>query len=282
MGIYAYWEALKRPPAYLTLIVTSWAKYQDINKIGIINQNNASRYVGGYYNLPKLWQFSLPKQSDAISAAVLYSRGGLFLDVDTVLVNESSRKIIESLSSVSSGDKFRLYGVPEKGSMHIAVIGASKNSSIANHWVKEISQILPESNGSGPWNHLGNAILEPKYRSLSDKSVFEIIDLYKSGVIAEKYNSGINLRNDQIDSRALYENYWFSDLSDNSASNEVKKILDVPDGIVMLHNSWTPAWFSDLDMNEVLESKCLLGRLLKEISLPEYYDAVEEVLMYGQ
>lgn len=282
MGIFAYWEALGRPPAYLTLIVTTWAKYQDLDSINIINKNNAAEYVGGYYNLPKLWNYSLPKQSDAISAAVLGSCGGLFLDIDTLLVNKNSKKIIEDLSSGFSEDRFRLYGVPEKGAMHIAVIGASKGSSIATYWTKEVSKLLPNSDGSGPWNHLGNAILEPKYRSLKDKSSFEIVDLYQAGVIAEKYNSGIHSGNDTINSRDLYEQYWFTDLPDEVAKGEIDKILKVPDGLVMLHNSWTPRWFSELSIDGVLKSKCLLGRLLKEISIPEYVNAVEELLIYGQ
>ena len=87
-NVFAFWESKDEIPAYLELCKKTW--YQNIPncEIHIINYHNIHSYIGNTYDLAKLKKIPLAMQSDIISAAILEKFGGLFLDIDCIVIDD--------------------------------------------------------------------------------------------------------------------------------------------------------------------------------------------------
>ena len=115
-----YWEGA-RPPAYLAWCVSSWLNYLDLDDVLFLNQSNIHLYLGDLVDLSFLRRFSFAKQSDIVSAAYLYKYGGIFLDIDSIFVNQGA---LDFVGQEDGADVFTYFGNSETNGVHIGVIGS--------------------------------------------------------------------------------------------------------------------------------------------------------------
>lgn len=260
---YTYWEGVNSPK-YLHLCVASWFKHIPDLELTVINHSNLHDWVGDTYNIENLKNYSLPIQSDAVSAAVLARHGGIFIDCDTILT-----KYPTEFMSLDPGNTMRCFGMPSTRRFHVAVLGVgSPMNALAMRWMTEAAARVASPVVGAGWDHLGGQILDPLLDSGSHLSYIDIIDRRTSGNILE---ATYDLATGQ--GKASYEKLYF-----DSEDVELNDALEtVRDGIISLHNSWTPESYSSLSSHEsVLAQGGLLSKILGEVSDLNLARLVEE------
>lgn len=249
--IYTYWQSKNDstpPPLYLRLCMLTWEKYIPNLKIEIINHSNLESYVGGIYDIDKLKKFTLPMQSDAVSAAVLATKGGIFFDIDTIVTKDIS-EFLEV-----SPRKLVAFGNPNRHSMHLAVLKCEyANNKLVLDWMNEIKQRINHKEEKYDWSYLGNGIINSMMKE-GYYNDYLILDRTESGNILEsKYGS-------KIDPREDYVQFYFN----NENNIDLDYLLkSVKFGLISLHNSWTPLYFKNITTRKsIYNSKTLLARIL--------------------
>jgi hypothetical protein len=251
--VYTFWESKGKIPAYLDLCMQTWKKNVPGIEIVVINHANWAEFVGDIYDLNKLKEFSLPMQSDAVSAAVLATRGGMFIDMDSIVTKDFFNDFGELAPR-----KFVAFGKPNTKGMHIAVLKCeTPGNEVARNWMQGAKQRIANKAESFNWAYLGNDILHP---ILNDKKYFDdylIIDRADYGNILEA--SLMKEGNPQAD----YYNFYFNEYVNIDATTAINAAKY---GIISLHNSWTPPHYKQLTSpEEVYAENCLLSRILKKI-----------------
>lgn len=257
--IYTFWEPKDRIPGYLQLCKDTWNKFLPEYEVIVLNYSNLSDYISkDYYDDYLYNNFSLPKQSDAIRAAILKEHGGIWLDMDTIITSEKIKNILEIKSD------FILIG------RHICFIISTPNAFIINQWVKEIKEKILEFKNYNPnlykkifdyknykyytnWDYIGNSILN-KYFISAKQNDLTFIKKSKVQPLLE------NIYGKKCSQNAIkrYKLFYFSNQYD-------KNILNNNGGIIFLHNSWTPKKYKKMNKDEFLNQDILLSKLLKEI-----------------
>ena len=252
--IFAFWESNEQMPAYLELCKKTWQKNIPDVEIHIINYTNIENYIGGIYDIDQLKKIPLAMQSDIISAAVLEKFGGLFLDLDCIVIDDIFN-IFESISET------KLIGFGRQpNALHLAVLYSKKaGNPILKVWRETAQSRLSNLPESYNWDYFGNSIINPLFLSEKYKQSFEIIDRTASGNILESaVMIGANLSNQRECYKNLYFNSYFSINLD---------ILNlVTHGVISLHNSWTPESFKKIKKeDEFLDLNIPLAQLLNSI-----------------
>lgn len=247
--------------------MASWFKHIPDLELTVINHSNLYQWVGDTYDIEQLKSYSLPMQSDAISAAVLARHGGMFIDCDTIL----TRNPVEFLEAAPQ-NAVRCFGIPNAKRFHVAILSVAKpNNRLVTRWMSEVAVRLGQSGQSVGWNHLGGQILDPLLDGGNYSSDIEIIDRKASGNILESTydlagGQGIN----------SYKELYFQE--NNVSLNDA--LDSVRDGMISLHNSWTPKSYSGLESHEqVLSQRNLLSEILHEVSDPTLARYVEEMYL---
>ena len=89
-------------------------------------------------------------------------------------------------------------------------------------------------------------------------SEINVIDRDKIGSFPEHLSS---LNKDNVDKAKLYQDFYFTEKSDF----DVNKILKNNKGLILLHNSWTPAEFKNLSETDFLKTNIPLAQLLRKL-----------------
>ena len=234
-------------------------------------------------------------QKDAIMIAILKEHGGIFMDIDTLVLSDIT-PVIDYLqkSEMIMFDS------------HIAFIGARTNSLVISKWLSGIRsrlQMFADQVNSRNFNvgFFGNEILEAVLEEICENSLLDRI-LYiqrydeeliptifrslitslvnqikrgrrfiyfktkfkkfiwklnrnKYGYIQERLHIGRN----KLTDKEKYIQFWFD------AGIDVQTILATKPMVIGLHNSWTPDWYRELSTEDVLNNDVLLSRILKTI-----------------
>lgn len=271
-SVCCYWEGSK-PPAYLSLCVSSWLDYLDLDDVVIINQSNAHRYIGDFFDIKNLKMYSFAKQSDIVSAAYLTKFGGTFIDIDTIMINERCNNFLEN---DSSRDVLKLFGNHATGGMHIGALSTPARGRLISYWAEKLLDRVPEWEFDNSWAYVGNQIIEP-YAKLSENSEYlEVLDVSDLLVTPELQA----IEDSSLNSRQKYEKFWFSELN-----SENKKFIDqlISDGggIISLHNSWTPEFYADMSVDQILNDNRCLSYLFSQKADFSKVAEIEELLAYG-
>lgn len=255
--VYTFWESKGPIPAYLQLCMETWKKKVPGIEIVVINHSNWAEFVGDIYDLNNLKKFSLPMQSDAVSAAVLATRGGMFIDMDSIVTKD----FFEDFGTLAP-QKFVAFGKPNLKGLHVAVIKCqTPGNAIATGWMNACKERIANIVEGYNWAYLGNGILEPLMNDKRNYNDYLIVDRSDYGNILEAtlLKEG-NAKED-------YYNLYFNEQTNIATS---KAIEAARYGIVSLHNSWTPPEYKQMTkVEEVYNHKGLLSRMLKNILVGE-------------
>lgn len=240
--LYTFWEG-PEPSLYLQLCMETW--YANIPNLQIeqINYDNLDSYVGKFVDISKLKKFSLAMQSDVISSIVLATRGGTFIDIDTIMLPNVDIDFLKT-----PRDRINVFGIPSKKVFHVAVMSALRGNSAMLHWMNESTKRVKESPSNYSWNYLAGDILEKMTISSEYSKYFNIIDRKSSGNILEAAWS------------EKYIEFYFNESKYRPAEELVAKAKY---GILSLHNSWTPKAYSAIsDRDKLLGEPVNLSGIL--------------------
>lgn len=250
-NIFAFWESQEPIPAYLELCKDTWIKNIPNCQIHILNHSNLQHYIGDTYHLDDLKKISFAMQSDIISAAILEKFGGLFLDIDCIVIDD----LFHIFNSISQ-DKLIAFGRPAAFTIHLAVLYSKKpNNPILTGWRQEAQKRLKNIPEKYDWSYFGNAIINPLLQVDNNKNSF-IIDRLISGNILET----ITFQDEEV-GRAIanYKNFYFNEyLGFNEKSLSLANF-----GVISLHNSWTPEKYKSIkDKSGFLKENIPLAKML--------------------
>lgn len=259
--LFTFWEPKEKMPAYIRLCMQTWKKFLPECEVVLLDYSNLEEWLGkDVYDEILFRDFSLPKQADAIRCALLKKYGGLWLDADTILTSPQVKDYLMIDSELVMISK------------HLAFIKANNNSKIIADWYNQIQYNLKfykdvkyQNNAVQKilhprryrrvenWDYLGNYILHKMLKTKNKKKFFSI-DRMEINALPELNNKN----NDNLVEN--YQNFYF----ENDYSQDVIKNTK---GIILLHNSWTPQQFLEMNEEEFLSRNNTLSNVLKTVLL---------------
>lgn len=257
--LFTFWEPKEKMPAYIRLCMQTWKKFLPECEVVLLDYSNLEEWLGkDVYDEILFRDFSLPKQADAIRCALLKKYGGLWLDADTILTSPQVKDYLMIDSELVMISK------------HLAFIKANNNSKIIADWYNQIQYNLKfykdvkyQNNAVQKilhprryrrvenWDYLGNYILHKMLKTKNKKKFFSI-DRMEINALPELNNKN----NDNLVEN--YQNFYF----ENDYSQDVIKNTK---GIILLHNSWTPQQFLEMNEEEFLSRNNTLSNVLKKV-----------------
>ncbi|GEM_PF-1171162 len=257
--LFTFWEPKEKMPAYIRLCMQTWKKFLPECEVVLLDYSNLEEWLGkDVYDEILFRDFSLPKQADAIRCALLKKYGGLWLDADTILTSPQVKDYLMIDSELVMISK------------HLAFIKANNNSKIIADWYNQIQYNLKfykdvkyQNNAVQKilhprryrrvenWDYLGNYILHKMLKTKNKKKFFSI-DRMEINALPELNNK----KNDNLVEN--YQNFYF----ENDYSQDVIKNTK---GIILLHNSWTPQQFLEMNEEEFLSRNNTLSNVLKTV-----------------
>ena len=246
--IFTFWEPKDKIPGYLQLCMKTWKKALPEYEIVILDYQNVKEYLGEqtFHNII-CKDMSLPIQADAIRVAILYKFGGIWMDADNIMLNGTFIKELKNVELAMIGeDKANIY--------YIGFIYALSNSRLLKDWlneiiisVKEFRQVIYNKNVSKSkkvsfnkitWNYLGNRIIDENIiKALPERKFFN---------------------NTLFNNFEQYRLFYF-------IKREPQIILNYSKHILLLHNSWTPIVYKNMEQKEFLKQDILLSKILSLI-----------------
>lgn len=258
--IFTFWEPTDKIPGYIKLCIETWKKFLgDEYEIIILNYSNLHLYLEKEY--PKILydDFTLPKQADAIRCAVLKKWGGIWLDADTLFVNDNFKKYAHNNFDTT------LVGY------HLGIIIAKPNTKFLNAWQKKIwfklkrykiaSYFIPKKLHKRMinWTYFANGITDPLCKkakpnefNMLDQNSFTFPENIESNPFFDKNNFKLN-----------YINYYFKYRAKDSDINDLIKNNQY--GFIYLHHSWTPEEYKKLSEEEFLNNGTTLGAIFNKV-----------------
>lgn len=255
--IFTFWEPKNNIPDYVQLCIDTWRKNLPDYKIIILNYGNLNDYITTYTFTDYFKKnFSLAKQADAIRALVLAEHGGIWLDADTIVLSGNNELF------KSKDYKMIMY------SYHIGSLKCKKDSIIIQHWAKEVKNrikdheiikkqlTLKEKMPSEyeAYCYLGNSPINELIRKHVDLNDYEI-----KQISGEEYNKTILEGMEKLKTPVEnYKNFYFY-------NNRIDYVLEKQPTLIMLHNSWTPIEFKNMNKKEFLSHDNTITNIFKYI-----------------
>lgn len=221
--IFTFWEG--KLPAYIQLCMQTW-KFP----YTLITYDNLREYTS--FDVSQVKRFSLPQISDCIRVHVLRDNGGYWLDTDTIMLG----------NALPDAD---FIGNPKTRSPYICFLHAKANSDMYKKWAEYQDNVVAYPNSSSGWDIMGNAFIDKYAQSHDEVSFLDISSKTHPEYIIAGNNSN----------KYKYRKFYFED---------TYTIEDIPTTeMLLLHNSWTPAWYKELNSEEVLNHNCTLSNILR-------------------
>ena len=225
--IFTFWEG--KMPEYIKLCLDTW-KHDYI----MLTYDNLNQYTSLPIN--KLKHFTLPQVADIVRVHVLRDNGGYWLDTDTIMITDE----------LPTEDMMGFVG---KRTNTIGYLHTTINSDMFLAWAEHQDIILGSSIiDKSAWDIVGNRFTDAYVKEHEEITICDVSNKWAETYMIDDMQS----RYDKY--RKLYfgTSYHLSDLK--------------PTNMLMLHNSWTPNWYKELDTEEmVLNQNCTLSNILKEV-----------------
>ena len=223
--VFTFWEG--DMPGYIRLCMDTWKV-----PYTVLNYDNLSQYT----ELPveKLKRFSLPLIADAVRVHVLRDNGGYWLDADTIMVTD---KLPEAV----------ILGDPEARTNTIGMLHTKPQTDMFKEWAAYQDELINENGTSHFWAAMGNAFTDPYLQKHREIEIGRINDYWPETYMID----GDMHRCSKYLAFYFAEDYELTDIRKTD--------------MLMLHNSWTPAWYKQLSESEALAQRCTLSNVLREL-----------------
>ena len=262
LNIFTFWEPKNKIPYYLKLCQNTWSKIKNVNII-LLDYENLKQYIDISIFHNNFYKLSLPMQADCIRVALLEKYGGLWLDLDTIIMSDISKLLNDKITFV----------IDDNYLPHLALIYVPKpHDQIMKLWLEEIKSLLINFDEEAfDWDYVGNAIIN-KYVNFENKDKFNLLNRHEYNIFPELI--------EDFNDENIYYDYWFNS-STNINSIQSKYLI-------MLHNSWMPEYYLGLNELEFKNDNSLLTKLLLSLQENEVKNLMivahpdDEVLWGGQ
>lgn len=267
--IFTFWEPSQNIPGYIRICMKTWERFLSGYEIVILDYKNMSNYLPKKV-ISKILEknMDLAMQSDCIRCAILREYGGIWIDADTVI---TSSEIFNKISSTDC----HMIGRKNDNVLYGAFIyTAYPHTEFIDKWFNQLVEHVKKYrfcnkfrklaslfrglwDKTHRWDWCVNAIIDPLSKSVLPPK-FDYTDKDEIGALPEFLSPmAKNIKNveDKID---LYRKYYFD-------KGDEKETLDKTDGIILLHNSWTPQQYKDMTEQEFMKSGTRLAKILKTI-----------------
>ena len=266
--VFTFWEPRTSVPGYLRLCLETWRRSLPDWRIEVLDYDRLPAFLPqGEINEVVCRDMKLFNQADAIRCALLRRHGGVWLDLDTVILRPGALdRFTEGEASVICSGSGGVYG---------AFFAAVKpGAELMERWYGELVGRVAEFRFYRAsllrrlfrrkrwrrvrrWDFVLNDIVD---RMLPDfgpaqVAVHDEEELHAHPETA--FGQGLGSRK----SRDVYADYWFSAPQPGDAD----VMAWATGGMVMLHNSWTPPEFRAMDETSFLATGCRLSKLIKEV-----------------
>ena len=246
MDIWAFWEPDATMPPYLRLCVETWRQIPSAD-IHLLNYRNLWKYIDIDAYGPNLFNgaFHMAQVGDAIRAMLLEKYGGMWLDVDIIVLNPDAIKYLNLEKDI------RLFGNAAKKSTHISSIIVKRPGTLCMiNWVA-FNKFRTWNIAPGEpitWGRLGGDFLEP-YAYAHPQEV-EVLDW-------RLVHPDEQLKRAETKSyQRVYEEYFFL---------ESHHLDEIDKSMIVLNNTWTPPVYKNLKREDLLKVDCTVTNLLIEV-----------------
>jgi hypothetical protein len=287
--IWCFWEPRDNIHGYLELCLDTWQRLG--REIVMLDNSSLDQYLSKR-ELKILREtrhfYSLPQYADAVRVMILHHYGGIWMDLDTVILSQKEFRAIEELKS-----KTELLMIDR----HIGWIWASKNSQIMNKWYRQLMSKLDfnkyKLNRDGfmrkiwriiktmkymlfnepdkmrilidyinepkiGWDYLGNSIVNDLLDTASEEEYISLTTVWPYvSFVPESATWDKNVGD--TDKPSKYQMFWFG-----KTTKSGRKIAS-SSPLVYLHNSWTPEKYKKMNSTVFLKSKIRLAEILRQV-----------------
>ena len=225
--VWAFWEGPM--PEYLKLCMETW---RGPYKLTILNYKNIYQYTE--FDVEGVKRFTLPQIADVVRVHVLRDNGGYWLDTDTIMLEDELPKqnIAGNIGSRTNS---------------IGYLHTEKDSEMFKLWAEYQDKVIANSNSPHNWDIMGNAFTDEYVRNHEEITIYPIGTAFPETYVIP----GLAPR------REKYKEFYFK------SNYSIRNVL--PTKMLMLHNSWTPDWYKQLDRDEVLNYNCTMSNILREV-----------------
>ena len=211
-------------PAYIKLCMQTW-KFPYV----LLNYNNFHKYTS--FDISGVKRFTLPQIADCVRVHVLRDQGGYWLDTDTIMFQDSL-PISDFIGNI------------EVRSPTIGYLHTEAHSEVYQKWAEYQDSVIADPNSKTHWDIMGNAFIDKYAREHPELTFANTSEFHPEHAIP--YHMSNQLK---------YKEFYFE------KSYPFKSIPRTY--MLMLHNSWTPSWYKELNEQEVLEYDCTLSNILR-------------------
>ncbi|MBR4642620.1 MAG: hypothetical protein IKO74_07850 [Selenomonadaceae bacterium] len=254
MFVYTFWEPRENIPYYLRLCMETWKKFLPNATIVVLDYKNINEFLDVRELGLNLFsgKLSLPQISDAIRIALLAKHGGVWLDIDTIILSSNVEKYFlpeekhRTILFYYSGDNF----------CQMCFINTPPNAMCMNLWREFVRERIWNLKHSviTDWSFVGNDFIDEYSKKYPDE--FKLID--RNIAMPDK-----DLISDsKKGAEAAYITYYFL---------RNYHLQDISNELLFLQNSWTPYFFKNFSREEFFRCDCTMTNFLAEaleIKLP--------------
>lgn len=229
MSIFTFWEG--KMPGYIRLCMDTWKVPVVVLNYDILNS---------YTSLPisNISRFNLSKVADIVRVHVLRDQGGYWLDADTIMLTD---KLPDT----------DFVGDPEARDSSIGLLYSKPHSEMFEKWAEYQDYMINSPDPPAHWSTFANDFSDPYLKVHPDVRIHPI----------ENYWPETYMIPGDIPRQKKYGMFYFENtyhLADIRRTD-----------LLMLHNSWTPAWYKNMSAEQVLEHECTMSNILREVLLWE-------------
>jgi len=265
--IYTFWEPKEKIPGYIRLCIKTWKKYLPEYKVNILDYRKSKKLIEEpVFSNIVCKKMEMKIQTDAIRVAILKKFGGIWIDADTIILNDKIIKLFQNYDlSMIWEENLKFH--------YIALIYASKNSSIIYEWQQNIINKVKKYNDfllnklnisnyenislrMNTYDYLGNSIIDPiieKITNNNNKNFFHI-NSYTAKVLPEFFL----FKNQSMAKDVKYQSLYFR-------KGDPQIVLNYSNSIIFLHNSWTPLEYKKMSEKKFIKQDILISKLFQKI-----------------
>ena len=251
--IFTFWEPKGNIPGYLRLCIKTWKKFLSDFEVIILDYETVKEYLGEVlYSQILFKNMPIAVQSDAIRIAILNKYGGIWIDTDTIILNNELLTKFNNyeLAMIREGNtNYHYIGFIYKQIIHRVEI---YKYIYANKTDIKISKYFYKSYKS--LRYLGNKIINNLLKNITGNQFFSLKNIELNALPERSiYKNPLNLSD-----RQRYIEFYFKKRNPEIILNNSKEII-------LLHNSWTPIEYKKMKEKEFLKQDILMSFLIKKV-----------------
>ncbi len=232
-------------PFYLRLCMETWKKFLPHATIIVLDYKNLGEFLDVRelgLNLFSDRRFVYMHVTDALRVALLAKRGGVWLDLDTVILNRDAEKYFLP----DAKHRTVMFGDPDGKGCYTAFINTPPAAFCMGLWREFNLEKLWNLNAATAveWDFFSNAFINDYARRFPAE--IKILDNRR---VMPEIPSGV------VSTAEDYVNYYFL---------QNFHLADVKAELLLLHNSWTPHFFKELSQKDFFRLDCTLVNVLAE------------------